>query len=54
LRGLLERDGIFVLEKRPGENLGEAKLWKLLRQKRYGATEVLFLSGIRNPVSALE
>jgi 16S rRNA (guanine966-N2)-methyltransferase len=54
LRGLLERDGIFVLEKRPGEKLGETKLWKLLRQKRYGATEVLFLSGIRNPVSALK
>lgn len=54
LRGLLERDGIFVLEKRPGEKLGEMKLWKLLRQKRYGATEVLFLSGIRNPVSALK
>jgi 16S rRNA (guanine966-N2)-methyltransferase len=54
LRGLLERNGIFVLEKRPGEKLGEMKLWKLLRQKRYGATEVLFLSGIRNPVSALK
>ena len=54
LRGLLERDGIFVLEKRPGEKLGETKLWTLLRQKRYGATEVLFLSGIRNSVSALK
>lgn len=54
LPGLLEREGIFVFEKRPGEKLGETKLWKLLRQKRYGATEVLFLSGIRNSVSALK
>ena len=57
---LLERDGLFVLEKRPGEKTPETKFWKLLRQKAYGATEVLFLSGIRecqsgsDPVSAIE
>ncbi len=44
LRQLLEPGGIFVLEKRPGERLGEIKLWKIIRQKTYGATEVLFLS----------
>lgn len=40
---LIEPNGTFVLEKRPGENLPEMKLWNLLRQKTYGATEVLFL-----------
>jgi 16S rRNA (guanine966-N2)-methyltransferase len=49
LTHLLCRDGIFVLEKRPDENLTEMEQWHLIRQKRYGATEVLFLSGIRNP-----
>ena len=41
---LLEPGGIFVLEKQPGEQLAEMKLWKSIRQKTYGATEVLFLS----------
>jgi 16S rRNA (guanine966-N2)-methyltransferase len=40
---LLEPTGIFVLEKQPGESLGETKLWRIIRKKRYGATEVLFL-----------
>jgi 16S rRNA G966 N2-methylase RsmD len=44
---LLERDGVFVLEKRPGEDVPAAKLWQVNRQKTYGATEVLFLSPIR-------
>ena len=44
LAQLMDRDGIFVLEKQPAEALPEMKLWRLLRQKRYGATEVLFLS----------
>ena len=41
---LLETGGIFILEKRPGEALPEIQLWRLVRQKAYGATEVLFLS----------
>ncbi len=41
---LLDFAGIFVLEKCPGETLPELKLWRLTRQKTYGATEVLFLS----------
>jgi len=41
---LLEPNGIFVLEKRPAERVAEMKLWKSIRQKTYGATEVLFLS----------
>jgi 16S rRNA (guanine966-N2)-methyltransferase len=41
---LLDPNGIFVLEKRPGEDLSDTQLWRLVRQKRYGATEVLFLS----------
>jgi 16S rRNA (guanine966-N2)-methyltransferase len=41
---LLEPNGIFVLEKRPSETISELKLWRVIRQKKYGATEVLFLS----------
>ena len=48
---LLGPDGTFVLEKRPGEALSEIKLWRVIRRKTYGATEVLFLSAIRNPQS---
>ena len=44
---LLAPEGVFVLEKRPGEALPETKLWRVARQKTYGATEVLFLSAIR-------
>jgi 16S rRNA (guanine966-N2)-methyltransferase len=44
LSQLMDADGIFVLEKQPTEALPEMKQWRLLRQKRYGATEVLFLS----------
>src|SRR2546430_14615741 len=45
---LMDADGIFVLEKRPGEAFPLMKQWHLVRQKTYGATEVLFLSGVRN------
>jgi 16S rRNA (guanine966-N2)-methyltransferase len=48
---LLEENGIFVLEKRPSEALPETPFWNLIRRKKYGATEVLFLSA--NPQSAL-
>ena len=41
---LLEPNGVFVLEKRPSEMILELKIWRVIRQKRYGATEVLFLS----------
>jgi 16S rRNA (guanine966-N2)-methyltransferase len=40
---LLAPIGTFVLEKRPGEGLPETKLWEIMRAKKYGATEVLFL-----------
>ena len=50
---LLDPDGIFVLEKRPAEALPETKLWRLIRQKTYGATEVLVLSRIRNQKFAI-
>jgi 16S rRNA (guanine966-N2)-methyltransferase len=40
---LLQPDGVFVLEKRPAERLPETNLWKVVRAKTYGATEVLFL-----------
>jgi 16S rRNA (guanine966-N2)-methyltransferase len=52
---LLEPSGVFVLEKRPSETVSELKLWRVIRQKTYGATEVLFLhqSPIPNRQSAI-
>jgi 16S rRNA (guanine966-N2)-methyltransferase len=41
---LLESSGVFVLEKRPNETLPKMKFWRMIRQRTYGATEVLFLS----------
>jgi 16S rRNA (guanine966-N2)-methyltransferase len=41
---LLESNGMFVLEKRPNETLPAMKRWRVIRQKAYGTTEVLFLS----------
>lgn len=46
LAQLLEANGVFVLEKRPEENLPPTLLWSVDRAKKYGATEVLFLSAI--------
>ncbi len=40
---LLEPNGIFVLEKRPSENVPQTGRWEVVRAKKYGATEVLFL-----------
>lgn len=52
---LLEPGGIFVLEKRPSEKLPEMQLWRLVRRKAYGATEVIFLqSAVHHPHSAIE
>jgi len=48
LQRSLESTGVFVLEKPPGGVLPKMKLWRIVRQKTYGATEVLFLSAIRN------
>ena len=48
LRQLLEPNGIFVLEKKPTDILPQTDLWRVLRQKTYGATEVLFLEPTRN------
>src|SRR5262249_12908485 len=45
---LLEPNGILVLEKKPAEPLVQTSLWRVLRQKTYGATEVLFLKPTRN------
>ncbi len=41
---LLEPDGVFVFEKRPGDPMFGKQLWRVIRQKEYGATEVLFLT----------
>ena len=40
---LLQPDGIFVLEKRPTEQTPAIKVWDIVRARKYGATEVLFL-----------
>jgi len=52
LSNLLAADGIFVLEKRPDESIPDNHLWNVVRQKAYGATEVLFLIAA-NPESAI-
>ena len=39
---LLVPDGVLVLEKRPGEKVPEHPHWKIVRARRYGATEVIF------------
>jgi 16S rRNA (guanine966-N2)-methyltransferase len=44
----LDPNGIFVLEKKPSDTFPQTNLWRVLRQKTYGATEVLFLESIRN------
>jgi 16S rRNA (guanine966-N2)-methyltransferase len=46
LARLLEPNGLFVLEKRPAEKIPDTDLWKVVREKTYGATEVLFLAAI--------
>jgi 16S rRNA (guanine966-N2)-methyltransferase len=43
LSQLLEAGGVFVLEKRPDEDVPDMKEWKVLRARIYGATKVLFL-----------
>ena len=49
LAQLLELDGVFVLEKCPAEQTPATKFWDIVRARKYGATEVLFL---RRPPSA--
>jgi len=43
LARLVEPDGVFVLEKRPTEQTPAIKVWDILRARKYGATQVLFL-----------
>ena len=50
---LLDSDGVFVLEKRPSELIPATNLWDVVRARKYGATEVLFLSAIRGPKSQI-
>ncbi|MDQ6913908.1 MAG: 16S rRNA (guanine(966)-N(2))-methyltransferase RsmD [Verrucomicrobiota bacterium] len=40
---VLARSGVFVLEKRPAEELPAHPQWEILRSRKYGATEVLVL-----------
>jgi 16S rRNA (guanine966-N2)-methyltransferase len=43
LADALAPDGIFILEKIPGRKLPLGARWELLRERRYGATEVALL-----------
>ena len=54
LAGMLDSDGILVLEKMPAERLPPATLWNLIRNKTYGTTEVLFLQSASVPADAVE
>jgi 16S rRNA (guanine966-N2)-methyltransferase len=54
LAQLLEPNGVFVLEKRPTEQTPVTTLWDIVRARKYGSTEVLFLSAIRDPRSAIQ
>lgn len=40
---ILDPGGILILEQAPGSRLPAPSNWDLLRQKKYGSTEVLFL-----------
>jgi 16S rRNA (guanine966-N2)-methyltransferase len=46
LAQLVAPDGVFVLEKRPAERIPATKLWNIVRERSYGATEVLFLQRV--------
>ncbi|MEN3369347.1 MAG: rRNA (guanine966-N2)-methyltransferase [Verrucomicrobiota bacterium] len=52
LAELLEPSGIFVLEKRPAEQMPPMPLWEITRARKYGATEVLFLQRSSIPAEA--
>jgi len=39
----LTSEGLFVLEKRPGEKLPSSDSWTVVRRRTYGATETIFL-----------
>jgi 16S rRNA (guanine966-N2)-methyltransferase len=49
LAEILEPSGIFVLEKRPAEQMPPMPLWNVIRARSYGATEVLFLQRAGSP-----
>ena len=42
LLNALTRDGLFILEKLPGYRLPAIPAWELIRERRYGATEVAY------------
>lgn len=52
LAEMLEPSGIFVLEKRPAEQMPPMPLWEITRARKYGATEVLFLQRSGIPAEA--
>jgi 16S rRNA (guanine966-N2)-methyltransferase len=54
LAKIVEPAGIFVLEKHPGEKVPHGDLWQVIHRKTYGATEVLFLTAIDKPQSAIK
>ena len=53
LAGMLQPSGTFVLEKRPSEPMPETSLWRTVRAKAYGATEVIFLGRTDVPLATV-
>jgi 16S rRNA (guanine966-N2)-methyltransferase len=51
---LLNVEGVFVLEKDLSEGIPVTKFWNIMRARKYGATEVLFLSVIHDPQPAIQ
>lgn len=43
LAASLKPEGLFILEKRPEEQLPDLPQWECVRARRYGSTEVVFL-----------
>jgi 16S rRNA (guanine966-N2)-methyltransferase len=53
LAAMLVPSGTFVLEKRPSEPIPETDLWRTVRARAYGATEVLFLGRTEFPFATI-
>ena len=53
LAAMLLPSGIFVLEKRPSEPIPDTNLWRTVRARAYGATQVLFLGRTEFPFATV-
>jgi len=53
LAAMLLPSGTLVLEKRPSEPIPDTNLWRTVRARAYGATEVLFLGRTEFPFATV-